>query len=339
MHVQETTDPIRWNKFVESHTDANYFHLYEWKYCFEKTYGLETVYFEVCNNNEVVGIFPLTLIGLKGISRRAISLPFCIYGGPLTFSEDIETFLIKEAKRVLQTRFKNIEGIELRKIVTMGSQSGYVSMLRELPDRSEVLWKSLRTKERNQVRKAERSGLEICWGKEYLDEFYAIYTKKMHCLGTPVHPKKWFCNILVTMPEQTDLITVWMENIPVASMLIFKFKDRLFVLAASTITRYNSFCPNTLMYWEVLKYGCENEFNLFDFGRSRIGSSTFNFKKNWGGHPVNLNYEFASLRSQKSKPVGNTYGSTKMILTAKCWSKMPYCLSLWLGPAIRKYVP
>jgi FemAB-related protein (PEP-CTERM system-associated) len=337
MYIQEATDSIRWNKFVENHSEANCFHLYEWKYCFEKAYGLKTLYFEVCSDNDIVGILPLTLIGIKGM-RYAISLPFCNYGGPLAVSKDIDDLLINEAKCMIKARCKGVKGIELRKIVTMGSQSGYVSLLRELPDRSEVLWKSLRTKERNQVRKAERSGLRICWGKVYLDEFYAVYTRNMHRLGTPAHSKRWLMSILDSMPARTDLITVFLDNLPVAGMLIFKFRDCIGVPYASTVKEFNSLCPNALMYWEALKHGSENSFKYFDFGRSIVGSSTYKFKKHWGGIPMPLSYEFISFGNVR-KNTEMKYAGGKALLVAKLWSRIPYSLSLWLGPRIRMYIP
>lgn len=340
MHIQEAQDPIRWNEFIKNHPESTYYHLYEWKWCLESTYSIETLYLEAIDDNKIVGVFPVALAGLKVFLHIAVSLPFCNYGGPLVILKDVENALINKAKNIIRSRYRNVKGIELRKIKREPkSQSNFVTMIRELLNNSEVLWKTLRTKERNQVRKAEKSGLKIRYGKEYLDEFYQIYAKNMHRLGTPVHSKRWFSHILDTMDDQTDLITVWLESTPIAGMLIFKFKDSISDPYASTLKGYNPLCPNALMYWGALKFGCENGFKYFDFGRSSVGSSTFKFKKHWGGHSVPLNYEFISFGNKPNLTSENKYTESKALLAAKCWSKIPYSISLWLGPKIRKYIP
>jgi hypothetical protein len=94
-----------------------------------------------------------------------------------------------------------------------------------------------------------------------------------------------------------------------------------------------------LMYWEALKYGAENDFTEFDFGRSEFGSGTFNFKTQWGASPLNLDYVVYSNDGELRKPVTSIYKKDKVQYLTAFWKIMPLPFSNWLGPKIRKYVP
>jgi len=60
------------------------------------------------------------------------------------------------------------------------------------------------------------------------------------------------------------------------------FRDALIVLWASSYREYFSLCPNNLLYWEMIRWGCEQGYRRFDFGRSSPQSGTYHFKKQWG---------------------------------------------------------
>ena len=51
---------------------------------------------------------------------------------------------------------------------------------------------------------------------------------------------------------------------------------------ASSLREYFSLCPNNLLYWEMIRWGCKNGYQRFDFGRSSPDSGTYRFKKQWG---------------------------------------------------------
>ena len=57
-----------------------------------------------------------------------------------------------------------------------------------LPAHADALWSGLGTKVRNQVRKGQKSGAQVVWGgEELLSEFYAVFSRNMRDLGTPVY--------------------------------------------------------------------------------------------------------------------------------------------------------
>jgi hypothetical protein len=49
---------------------------------------------------------------------------------------------------------------------------------------------------------------------------------------------------------------------------------------ASSLREFFSLCPNNLLYWEMIRWGCENGYQRFDFGRSSPNSGTITSKNN-----------------------------------------------------------
>jgi hypothetical protein len=78
-----------------------------------------------------------------------------------------------------------------------------------LPERAETLWSQLSAKVRNQVRKGQRGGLAIAWGRhELLADFYAVFSRNMRDLGTPAFGSDLFGAILDRFPERAELCVV-----------------------------------------------------------------------------------------------------------------------------------
>ena len=45
-----------------------------------------------------------------------------------------------------------------------------------------------------------------------------------------------------------------------------------------------------------MRRACERGVRVFDYGRSKRGTGSFDFKKNWGFEPTPLAYEYRLLR-------------------------------------------
>jgi hypothetical protein len=88
------------------------------------------------------------------------------------------------------------------------------------------------------------------------------------------------------------------------------------------------------MYWELMRRASERRLKVFDFGRSKRGTGSFDFKKNWGFEPTPLHYEYF-LVTDKTVPEVNPM-NPKYKLFIKAWKKMPLALANFIGPYIVK---
>ena len=116
-------------------------------------------------------------------------------------------------------------------------------------------WDGLDRKARNQVRKAEKSGLT--WrrgGVELLDRFYGVFARNMRDLGTPVYSRRFFEHVLSTFPATSSVCLVDHGDRTVAGAIALSHRDVLEVPWASSLREYRSQCPNNLLYWRIIEH-------------------------------------------------------------------------------------
>jgi serine/alanine adding enzyme len=334
----DKNDSARWDTFVYSQQESDYSHLFVWKSIYEESYALETLYLGAFDNDNLVAILSTVLLKYPFKKNVAYSLPYLNYSGLLNTVNYDKNFLLEKFFDYLKQ--KEVRGIELRKLNLNSNLIEDICTFKlSLPKNEEELWNSFKPKVRNQIRKAQKYGFEVKWGAQHLDSFYKIYSKNMHDLGTPVHSKVFFEKIIEKFPTETNLITIYKGTTAVASMFLMKYKKSLSDPWASSLREFLEYCPNMLMYWEALKFGCINNFNEFDFGRSRINTGTFRFKTQWGAKPIPLEYSFYVFGETKGEISSSSYRGKKADIFIRIWKLIPYKIALWLGPKVRKFIP
>jgi lipid II:glycine glycyltransferase (peptidoglycan interpeptide bridge formation enzyme) len=55
---------------------------------------------------------------------------------------------------------------------------------------------------------------------------------------------------------------------------------------------------NDFKYWELMRDAAQRGYRVFDYGRSKRGTGSFDFKKNWGFEPQPLHYEYLLVRGR-----------------------------------------
>lgn len=214
-----------------------------------------------------------------------------------------------------------------------------VRMLLELPDSSDDLLRSFKSKLRSQINRPIKEGMEaIVGGAELLDDFYAVFSENMRDLGSPVHSRLLFANVLHYLDGNAKLVVVKHRNRIVASALILLFKDVFEVPWASSLRQYNSLSPNMLLYWTMLEFASNRKYHYFDFGRSTPGEGTARFKEQWGAKQHPLFWYSAFLK--KGRATQSAIGSeSKRDLAEAIWQKLPISFANWIGPRIRSGIP
>ena len=334
-------DGSAWNTYVACHPDSTNYHRYDWRSVVEKSFGHMTYYLVAReSNNEICGVLPLVYMESTLFGKFLVSLPFFNYGGILSNSAEIAASLREKSQNILA----DIQGeyVELRHLAMLpdfvDTKQHKVSMVLELEKDEDSHWKILDPKVRNQIRKAEKSGLQVVTGhSELLDGFYEVFCRNMRDLGTPVYGKDFFRNILESFPDTTRIISVMINEKTVAAGILTWFRDTLEVPWASSIREYREMCPNNLLYWEAIKFAIGNNARKFDFGRSTPDEGTYRFKKQWGSQPVQLYWQYL-LGNGKSIRELNP-GNPKYHFAIKVWQHLPVMVTNAIGPYIVKNIP
>ncbi len=327
-----------WDSYVQQSDGATIGHVFAWQSVIREAYGHEAFYLLATDGSTAKGIFPLVLV--KSILGTSLtSMPFMDYGGICADDPETAQALLDRAIRLLCER--QCRALEIRQafpVVQVGiSRSDKVRMVLDLSGGIDTLWRSLPAKVRNQVRKAEKSGLTtIIGGPELLDEFYTVFAVNMRDLGSPVHSRTFFRRIGTAFGPRMRVILVRHGQSTVGGAVCLFFKDTMLVPWASSLRKHFSKCPNNLLYWEAIQHGCEHGYRMFDFGRSSMNSGTFEFKKQWGAQPLTLPWR---LLTQDGRSGSTLLGSEgKYRLFAEIWRRLPVSVSKILGPRIRKHL-
>jgi FemAB-related protein (PEP-CTERM system-associated) len=202
-----------------------------------------------------------------------------------------------------------------------------------------ALWDGLDRKARNQVRKAQKSGLTYReGGSELLDAFYAVFARNMRDLGTPVHAARFFGKVLGAFPGRARIHVVSRgTTTPIAAGLTFETRGTMEVPWASSIRDFNSLCPNHLLYWSMLEGASARGCSTFDFGRSTPNEGTYKFKKQWGAQPVPLCWEYGILAGSDVPNPSPT--NPRFRLAIAVWKKLPMGVANRIGPMIVRAIP
>jgi FemAB-related protein (PEP-CTERM system-associated) len=271
--------------------------------------------------------------------RSLVSVPFLDDGGICADNEQARSRLFQEALRLYENDKADVLDLRHRypNSLDFPRTGEKVMMILDLTADSDEMWKRFDAKLRNQVRKASKAGLTASWsGKEGLADFYEIFAANMRDLGSPVHSHKFFVAILEEFAEGVKLMLVRKDNQVIGGAVCFFFKGSMIVPWASSRREYFSLCPNNLLYWEMIRWGCENRYQRFDFGRSSPGSGTYRFKKQWGAKEEPLHWQWMTRKARQTAMPHADNRKYRWIVRA--WSHLPLPFTKFVGPLVRSQV-
>lgn len=340
--VEITTKPSpeRWDEFVRGHAAAGGYHLWGWRGVFEAAFGHETIYLSAEQGGAIVGVLPLVIFESRLFGRFAVSLPFVDGGGLCVRDAQVGRMLIDRAAAIADD--KRLSHVELRHTSRQRPElpvrQHKVGMSLRLGSESGEAWAALDRKVRNQVRKAEKSGLvERRGGAELLDAFYDVFARNMRDLGTPVYSRAFFEHVVGTFADSSTIFLVDHGGQTVAAAIALVHGDTLAVPWASSLREYRAQSPNNLLYWRIIEHAIHSGLATLDFGRSTPGEGTFQFKEQWGARPSPLHWEYV-LRPGAQLPDLSTKNPRYRAAIA-AWKRLPVPLTRVLGPHIVRSIP
>jgi len=331
-------DEKAWNEYVFKHPESTFYHQIGWKHVVEKSYGHKPYYLLARENREIKGVLPLFFMKSLIFGNKLVSLPFASYGGVIADNKTIAKALIEESKRIAEKY--NVNYLELRqfddKETELFSYDGYYTSILNLEKDPMIIWDKCRKSMRRYVKKAMENNLQMIQDSNNIKEFYNLYSRSMHSLGTPPHSYTFFENLLIEFPEHTKIVTVNQINNPIAAIFLLKFKETIIYGWGASLEEYLHLSPNYLLFWETIKNSCETGFRFFDFGRSQLDTGVYKFKEGWGAEPKKLYYQYYLL---KNKILDTSQSNPKRQNFAKIWRKLPLPIANMIGVKIRRNLP
>ncbi len=329
-----------WDDFVHRMPDGTFFHLIGWKRVLERAFGFTARYLVARRGQHIVGVLPLFEVrGGRG-QHCLQSVPFAVEGGVCAADEPAARAL--EGAAVALADQCGARYVELRDrrsggdFVTHGGRD--FCFRRALLDTDEAMLAAIPGKRRNMIRTGIRHGFVSRVSFDDLPAFYDLYARSLRRLGTPVFPRRYFQILVEEFAAECALLTVWRDGVPGAGVLAFSFEGRVLPYYAGSRRDVIRHAVNDFMYWELMRWARRRGCRVFDFGRSKQGSGSYEYKRLWGFTPEPLPYR-VHLRAGATLP-SESIDSPGMQLLRHAWRRLPLRLTKLVGPLfIRRYGP
>lgn len=334
LRLLKRADYARWDAFVDTCPQATFFHKAGWQTIIERVFGHRTWFFFVEHHGRILGVLPLAEVRSRLFGHSLASLPFCVIGGVAATSQDAADLLHAAADRL--ARSLDVGHLEYRLADAWQPDDPawcrkdlYVTFQKEISGDDATNLAALPRKQRAMVRKAIRLGL-TAEADDATDRFFECYANNVHRLGTPVFPRKYFTALKEVFGQACEIRVATCQREPVAAVMSFYFRDQVLPYYAGSMPLARDVAGNDFLYWNLMQAAAARAVRLFDFGRSKRGTGSFDFKRNWGFTPTPLHYVYR--RYSAATLPDNSPLNPKYQLFIRLWKRMPLRLANLIGP-------
>lgn len=343
LRTANLSDPLeraRIGTFVYEHREGTPFHLPAWSVAVEKGCGQKSHYLVAEKaNGEIVGVMPLTHCQSPLFGSVLASAGFGVGGGILADSPHAVAALASASWALaekLGCGSMEVRGGPLPGPEWEAESERYQGFVRPLAADDDAELLAIPRKQRAEVRKVLDGGLTVTTGRDASErrDHYRIYATSVRNLGTPVFPKKLFDAVLDAFGDGADILTVRRNGKPVASVLSLYWRGTVMPYWGGGTADARRLRANELMYFALMRHARAKGCTRFDFGRSKIGTGPYSYKKNWGFEPQLLVY--ARWLAQGETPRDTNPNSAKYRLQVDLWKKLPLWAANRIGPLIAR---
>src|SRR6266568_9285873 len=328
-----------WDAFVARAEYSTFCHLAGWHEILSDVLGAECLYWvaRAGGGGECEGVLPLVRVKSRVFGHYLVSLPFLNYGGPLGSTAARQRLTQHAVNEALHTR---ADLLELRtrdaRDLQLPVSSRKITVILDLPETRDELWKGFTSKLRNQIRRPSKEGCVAHFGLDQREAFYEVFARTMRDLGTPVLPRAWFERIAVTFPELVVFGVVYGRDEPLAAGCGFVWSGEFEMTWAAARRDHGHGAANMLLYWSFMEEMIRRRISVFNFGRCTPDGGTHRFKQQWGGRDVPLPWCQDAPGGRGATPSPD---DPALSWGPRLWRWLPVPIANRLGPRLARLLP
>lgn len=162
----------------------------------------------------------------------------------------------------------------------------------------DLIWANIASKNRNMIRKAEKSGIKISMGnsRELYESFMEIYNRTMdhdNAIDYYYFGKEFYDSVCYDLPENAQLFYATNEDgVIVAASIMLMANGKMNYHLSGSLLEYRNLAPSNLLLYKAALWACENGCKTFYLGGG-VGSgedSLFKFKQSFYRGELNRFY-------------------------------------------------
>lgn len=314
-------------KLLKRYPNTTAFMLPQYLKAVKDTYSFN-VYYLICYSGNGLGGIASFYVKLSLSGKNLLeSIP----GGFWAKDKSLEESLIKKLRELAS--YHNLKGPYFKDLYkplcSLNDPKILSRAVIELPESKEDLMKLYSRNIQRDIKNAKRNELKVTESNK-LGDFYKIWSQRMRDLGTPVIPFTFFKNMKHIFGDDMTLLLVKKETRYIGGVILLHFGDIITDPYLGCLSETFKYCPNSLLYHEMLCWGVDHGYKCFDLGRSQPCSGNERFKLRFG----------AKLKSLYSYEASRFNGDNPFVkVPTFCWKKLPLFIANYLGPKIRKNIP
>lgn len=345
--VASDADARAWTAYVDAHPEGTVYHCWPWRRVLAEAFAHVPHYLVARRGERIVGVLPLAQVKTLLFGHALSSLPFCPYAGPL--ADDPQAAQALDQAAVALAEQLGVDHLEYRRLpganeivhregddtAALASPRGwptndlYVVFRKAISPDHDANLNAIPRKQRAMVRKGIKNGLTADAGD--LDTFFDLFSDNVHRHGTPAHARRYFALLLEAFGEQADLLIVRdPQGNPLSGVLSLYYRGEALPMHAGDYASARDLAANDFKYWSLMRHAVDRGCTVFNYGRSKLGTGPYDFKKNWGFEPTPLAYEYRLVRGQ-GVPQNNPL-NPKYRLMIETWRRMPRWFVNAVGP-------
>jgi FemAB-related protein (PEP-CTERM system-associated) len=327
----------RWDAFVGTAPDATFFHRAGWSDVIERAFGHRAHYLYAEHDGAISGVLPLVELRSLLFGHALVSTPFCVYGGVVATSDAARRALTDAACALAHEL--GVSYLELRNRRPQNpdwpTKELYVTFRKSIDGDDERNLAAIPRKQRAMVRKGIDAGL-VAEPETGVERLYACYAESVRNLGTPVFSRRYLEILAEVFGPECEVLVVRHAGEAVAAVMSFYFRDEVLPYYGGGVDRARDLRANDFMYWEVMRRAAARGVRVFDYGRSKLDTGSYSFKKHWGFEPEPLAYEYYLVKARAMPNLSPANPKYRVFIDG--WKRLPLPVSRALGPHLARYL-
>ncbi len=342
IRLADETDGDAWDRYVLSAPQATFFHRYGWSRVARKAYGYEACYLVAERGGAICGVLPLIDVKSPLMGRNLISTAFTVGGG--IAADDAEASKALADAAVEEGRKRGVKYVELRgeRATVEGwpvKDTVYAGFERTFPADEKENLSAIPRRRRAEVRKGLKAVEEGDLKYEFahdIDRFYRLYARAVRDLGTPIFPRGFADAVAHEFWDDSEILTIACRREPVLVLLTFYGHGKTMPYYFGATPNARAFRAYDLAIWLQMRRGIERGLERFDFGRSKFGTGSFDFKSFWGFEAKPLQYQYALIGASEVPNVSPN--NPKFARFSQMWKRLPMPVANVAGPLLARHL-
>lgn len=327
----------QWDAFVDGRPEATFFHKSAWRHVAPRVFGHRAHYLaDADGSGQIRAVLPLVEVKSRLFGHALISNAFTVGGGPLATNDAARAAIVEQAAAL--GRDLGVDYVELRDTPHgfpgwAARDDLYATFEGPIAPAEEDNLTQIPRKQRAVVRKAFANGFTTSLDAG-TENFFDLYAGTMRKHGTPALPRRYFDTLKRTFGDACEILTVHHDGRPISSVLSFYFRGRVMPYYTGSHVRARVNGSNDMMYWSVMRRAVDLGCTHFDFGRSKVGTGPYSFKKNWGFEPRPIAHQYYLVKADGLPNLNPTNPRYELVI--KAWRNLPQPVVNAVSPFISR---